>query len=124
MVGPAVLGLAMLVVAALTLREVVQFRSGKHIITRPAYVLRLINSGVLLVVLGMLLCSMVFVSEWEPRRALGFWAAWIVLFVLFILLTINDLRMLRQVHHDRSEELRRRIMGESGDNGRQAPKGP
>ena len=124
MVGPAVLGLAMLVVAALTLREVVQFRSGKHIITRPAYVLRLINSGVLLIVLGMLLCSMVFVSEWEPRRALVFWAVWIVLFVLFIVLTINDLRMLRQVHHDRCEELRRRIMGEPGDNGRQAPKGP
>lgn len=124
MVGPAVLGLAMVVVAALTLREVVQFRSGKHIITRPEYVLRLINSGVLLVVLGMLLCSMTFVSEWEPRRALVFWAVWIVLFVLFIVLTINDLRMLRQVHHDRCEELRRRIMGEPGDNGRQAPKGP
>ena len=124
MVGPAVLGLAMVIVAALTLREVVQFRSGKHIITRPAYVLRLINSGLLLVVLGMLLYGMMSVSEWIPLRALVFWAVWIVLFISFIVLTINDLRMLRQVRHGRREELRRRIMGEPEDNGRQAPKGP
>ena len=122
--GPALVGLGILIVAALIAREVAQFRSGTHIITRRAYVLRLINSGLLLVVLGMMLYGMLFLSGWASEWALVFWSAWFVLFFAFIILTINDLRMLRQVHHDRREELRRRIRGEPENDGEQGPEGP
>jgi hypothetical protein len=117
--GPAaVLLLLMASVLALSVREVVLFRRASHVIHRRALMLRLANGGLLLVVLAMLLYGITGLSEANPGRALAYWGACLGLFLVSIAIALVDLRALRKLHHDRCEELRRRIMGPPGDNGR------
>lgn len=118
------LGLAIVVVAGLMVREILLFRSGRHIIPRKAYLLRLVNSGLLIVVIAMLLVGTLLSPDAEPWSLLIFWAVWSILFISFLLLTLNDLRMLRKIHHDRCEQLLRRALGHTCDDGEQRPKGP
>ncbi len=123
MAAAGVLGLAIVVVAGLMVREVLLFRSGRHIIPRKAYLLRLVNSGLLMVVLGMLLVGMLLSPDTASVSLLLYWGVWSVLFIIFLLLTLNDLRMLRKVHHDRCEQLLRQAVGHASDDGEQRPKG-
>ncbi len=115
---------ALVVVAGLMVREVLLFRSGKHIIPRKAYLLRLVNSGLLIVVIAMLLVGTLLSPDAEPWSLLIFWGLWSILFIGFLLLTLNDLRMLKKVHHDRCEQLLRQALGHASDDGEQRPKGP
>ncbi len=105
--GVGLLVAAMAVVTGAVL-QILQYRAGRHIITRGQLVTRLLTAGLLLVVIGLIFFGVMY--PWPGAVAeLGFWTSLTVVAVVVIVLAVLDLRQVDRQKHIRQSELYRAI---------------
>lgn len=86
--------------------QVLQYRRGRHIISRAQLVWRLITAVLLVTIIALIFVGAVY--PWPgPLAELTFWSVLIVLGIIVIFLAMHDLRLVERQRHIRQAELYR-----------------
>ena len=88
--------------------QLLQYRRGRHIITRGQLALRLLAAALIVSIIGMIFFGSVY--PWpNPLVELLFWSVLTLLAMAVIFVAMADLRMLERQRHLRQAELYRAI---------------
>lgn len=86
--------------------QVLQYRRGRHIITRVQLVWRLTTAVLLVIIIALIFLGVVY--PWpDPVAELIFWSGLVLLGIIVIFLAMYDLRLVQRQRHIRQAELYR-----------------